>query len=102
MKKIRIGDNVKIILGKDKGQTGKVKSLFHKKNTVIIDGINQKIKHVKSTQKDQVGKIVQFDAPLHISNVMLCDEKGLVSKVGFIIKDGKKVRIFKKTKTLIP
>ena len=51
MKKIKIGDNVKVILGKDKGQIGKIKSLFHKKGKVIIEGINTKIKHVKPSKK---------------------------------------------------
>jgi large subunit ribosomal protein L24 len=101
MKKIKIGDNVKVILGKNKGQTGKIKSLFHKKGKVVIEGINTKIKHVKPSKKDEVGKIIQFDAPLDISNVMLCDENGITSKVAIEIQDGKKVRIFKKTQKLI-
>ena len=74
MKKFKIGDNVKVILGKDKGQTGIIKSLSRKKNKIIIEGINTKIKHVKPTRKDEAGKIIQFDAPIDISNVMLCDE----------------------------
>lgn len=101
MKKIKIGDNVKVILGKNKGQTGKIKSLFHKKGKVVIEGINTKIKHVKPSKKDEVGKIIQFDAPLDISNVMLCDENGIASKVAIEIQEGKKVRIFKKTQKLI-
>lgn len=101
MKKIKIGDNVKVILGKNKGQTGKIKSLFHKKGKVVIEGINTKIKHVKPSKKDEVGKIIQFDAPLDISNVMLCDENGITSKVAIEIQEGKKVRIFKKTQKLI-
>jgi len=101
MKKIKIGDNVKVILGKDKGQIGKIKSLFHKKGKVIIEGINTKIKHVKPSKKDEVGKVVQFDAPLDISNIMLCDENGTTSKVTIKTQEGKKVRIFKKTQKLI-
>lgn len=101
MKKIKIGDSVKIILGSNKGQIGEVKSLLSKKNKVIVEGINTKIKHVKSDKKDEVGKIIQFDAPIDISNVMLCDENGISSKVGFVFENGKKVRILKKTKKLI-
>ena len=101
MKKFKIGDNVKVILEKDKGQTGIIKSLSRKKNKIIIEGINTKIKHVKPTRKDEAGKIIQFDAPIDISNVMLCDENGIVSRVGFTMQDGKKVRILKKTNKLI-
>lgn len=101
MKKIKIGDNVKIIQGKEKGQTGKIKTILHIKKKVVVDGINRKIKHVKPSQKNKIGKIVNFNAPLHISNVMLCDENGLASKIKFILKDNLKVRIFKKTNQLI-
>lgn len=101
MKKIKIGDKVKVILGADKGQMGTVKNLFQKKRKITIEGVNTKIKHVKPTKKDEVGKIIQFDAPIDISNVMLCDEKGITSKVGFITENGKKVRILKKTQKLI-
>ena len=101
MKKIKIGDNVKVILGRDKGKIGKIKTLFHKKGKVIIEGINTKIKHVKPSKKDEIGKIIQFDAPLDISNGMLCDENGIVSKVAIKIQDGEKTRIFKKTNKVI-
>nr|YP_009684635.1 ribosomal protein L24 [Pseudopedinella elastica]QDR24721.1 ribosomal protein L24 [Pseudopedinella elastica] len=101
MKKFKIGDTIKVISGKDKGQTGQIKSLFHQKGKVIIEGINTKIKHVKPSKKDEVGKIIQFDAPLDISNIMLCDENGVAGKIGFQVENGKKVRIFKKTKKLI-
>ena len=69
MKKFKIGDNVKVILGKSKGQTGTIKSLSSKTGKVVIEGINTKIKHVKPTRKDEAGKIIQFDAPIDISNV---------------------------------
>ena len=101
MKKFKVGDTVKVILGKDKGQTGQIKTLFHKKNTVIVEWINTKIKHVKPSKKDEVGKIIQFDAPINISNVMLCDENGVAGKIEFKIENGEKVRIFKKTKKLV-
>ncbi len=101
MKKIKIGDNVKIIQGKEKGQVGKIKTIFYIKKKVVVDGVNKKIKHVKPSQKNKIGKIVNFNAPLHISNVMLCDENGLASKIKFILKDNLKVRIFKKTNQLI-
>jgi large subunit ribosomal protein L24 len=101
MKKIKIGDNVKVIAGNNKGQIGQVKSLFSKTKKVIIEGLNTKIKHIKPTKKDEVGKIIQFDAPIDISNVMLCDENGQASRVNFVMKDGKKIRILRTTKQLI-
>jgi large subunit ribosomal protein L24 len=100
MKKLKIGDNVKIILGNDKGKMGIIKSLLHKKGKAIVDGINIKIKHIKPS-KNKAGNIVKFYAALDISNMMLSDQNCIVSKVGFIICDGKKFRICKKTKNLI-
>lgn len=79
----------------------KLKQSFILKKKVVVDGMNKKIKHVKPSQKNKIGKIVNFNAPLHISNVMLCDENGLASKIKFILKDNLKVRIFKKTNQLI-
>jgi len=103
MKKIKIGDNVKVIQGKDKGETGKVTNFLEKKGKiqVIVSGINKKIKHVKPSQKDKIGKIINLEAPLDISNIMLCDATGIVSKVSFILKDNKKIRILKKTNQII-
>jgi len=98
MKKIKIGDNVKVILGDEKGKTGKIKSIINKKNQIIIEGINNKIKHLKPSQKDKIGKIINFSAPLHISNVMICNPEGVVSRIGFINSKKGKLRIFKKTK----
>jgi large subunit ribosomal protein L24 len=101
MKKIKVGDSVKVIQGDDKGKTGKVKTILRNKGKVIVEGINTKIKHVKPSQKDKVGKIINFNAPIHISNIMLCAEKGLVSKVSFIIKNDKKIRVLRKTNELL-
>jgi len=99
MKKIKIGDNVKVILGRDKNKIGKVKSILDKK--IIVEGVNTKIKHVKPSQKDKIGKIIKFDAPISISNVMVCNEKGIASKISIIFENNKKIRILKKTKELI-
>jgi large subunit ribosomal protein L24 len=99
MKKIKIGDNVKVILGRDKNKIGKVKSILDKK--IIIEGVNTKIKHVKPSQKDKLGKIIKFDSPIAISNVMYCNGIGLASKIGIKLIDNKKIRILKKTQELI-
>ena len=98
MKKIKIGDNVKIILGDEKGKIGKIKSIIHKKNQIIIEGLNNKIKHLKPSQKDKIGKIINFSAPLDISNVMICNSEGVISRIGFTSSKENKLRIFKKTK----
>jgi large subunit ribosomal protein L24 len=101
MKKLKIGDTVKVILGKDKGKIGTIKTIYHKKNTLVIEGINTKIKHVKPSRKEEAGKIITFDAPLNCSNVMICDENGKPTRVSFAIQENKKVRISTKTKNLI-
>jgi large subunit ribosomal protein L24 len=101
MKKIKIGDNVKVILGNDKGLIGKVKSILYLKKKIIVEGINTKIKHIKPSQKDKSGKIIKFDSPIAISNVMYCNQNGLASKIGIQLKNNKKIRIFKKTQELI-
>jgi large subunit ribosomal protein L24 len=98
MKKIKIGDNVKVILGDDKGKIGKIKSILRKKNQIIIEGLNNKIKHLKPSQKDKIGKIINFSAPLDISNVMICNSEGVISRIGFTSSKENKLRIFKKTK----
>jgi large subunit ribosomal protein L24 len=101
MKKLKIGDNVKVILGKDKGKMGTIKTIYHKKNTLVIEGVNTKIKHVKPSRKEEAGKIITFDAPINCSNVMVCDENGKPTRIGFTIQENKKVRISTKTKNLI-
>ncbi len=98
MKKIKIGDNVKVILGDEKGKIGKIKSVIHKKNQIIIEGINNKVKHLKPSQKDKIGKIINFSEPLNVSNVMACNSEGVISRIGFTNSKEGKLRIFKKTK----
>ena len=96
--KIKKGDTVKVIAGKDKGREGKVTSV--KDGKVIIEGINQVTKHTKPNQANPQGGIVQKPAPLDISNVMYVS-KGKVSRVGFKVEDGKKVRYAKATGEVI-
>jgi large subunit ribosomal protein L24 len=100
MKKIKIGDTVKIVIGKDKGKIGIIKSILHKKGKAIVEGINIRIKHSKPLNHN-LGNILKFYAALDISNIMLLDQNGLVSRVGFTIYAGKKYRILKKTQNLI-
>ena len=69
--KVKKGDNVIVITGKDKGQVGKIQTIFKNKNTVIVTGLNLKTKHLKSTNKEDPGKILNIEAPIHQSNIML-------------------------------
>jgi large subunit ribosomal protein L24 len=73
--KIRKNDNVVIISGNDKGKTGKVLKVFPKDLKVIIEGINLRKRHTKASQKHPQGGIIEKEAPIHVSNVMLIDPK---------------------------
>ena len=96
MHKIKKNDTVKIITGKDKGKTGKVVSIDMKNDTVKVEGCNMQTKHAKPSQANPQGGIISQEGPIHISNVMLMVD-GQPTRVGFEVKDGKKVRIAKKT-----
>jgi large subunit ribosomal protein L24 len=69
--KIRKDDNVIVVSGKDKGKTGKVTAAFPKEDRIIVAGVNMRTKHQKSRRQDQKGKVVEIEAPLNVSNVML-------------------------------
>ena len=94
MQKIKKGDTVKVIAGKDKGKEGKVLSV--KDGRVVVQGVNKVKKHQKPSASNANGGIVTQEAPLDASNVMLV-VGGKTTRVGFEVRDGKKVRIAKKT-----
>ena len=94
--KIKKGDTVQVIAGKDKGKDGKVISVNVKKNTVLVENVNMVTKHTKPSAASQNGGIVQKEAPLHISNVMLLAD-GKPTRVGFRMEGDKKVRYAKAT-----
>ena len=100
MQKIKKDDMVKIITGKDKGKSGKVISIDLKNQTVKVEGCNMQTKHQKPSQANPNGGIVNQEGSIHISNVMLL-VAGQPTRVGFGEKDGKKVRIAKKTGKVI-
>ena len=100
MMKIKKGDTVKVIAGKDNGKEGKVISIDHKNSKVVVEGVNMITKHLKPSQANQNGGIIQKEAPLDASNVMLVF-KGKPTRVGFKIDGDKKVRIAKKTGDVI-
>jgi len=95
---VKQGDMVKVISGKDKGKIGEVTKIIKSENKVVVKEINIKRKHVKPRKEGDVGKISQFEAPIHSSNVMLYNQdKQLASRIGYKIDDsGNKVRVFKK------
>ncbi len=97
--KLKKGDKVKVIAGKHKGTVGPIIKVLREKNRVVVEGITMK-KSQKPGQ-DQEGGIIEIPAPIHISNVMVLDSKSgkkqEVSRLGYIYKDEKKVRVYKKS-----
>ena len=98
MMKIKKDDMVIVIAGKDNGKTGKVLSV--KDGKVIVEGVNVVKKHTKPNQMNQNGGIVEKEAAIDVSNVMLLVD-GKATRVGFEVKDGKKVRVAKATGKVI-
>ena len=98
--KIKKGDTVKVIAGKDKDKVGKVISVNPKKGAVLVEGANMVTKHTKPSMANQQGGIVNKEAALDASNVMLV-YKGKATRVGFKVEDGKKVRVAKATGEVI-
>ena len=100
--KIKKGDTVVILAGKDKGKTGEVTRVIPKDDKVVVSGVNVHARHRKPTQADPQGGIDRKEAPLHISNVALADPKdGTATRVRFEVRDGKKVRVAAKSGELI-
>ncbi|NDJ62086.1 MAG: 50S ribosomal protein L24 [Chloroflexi bacterium] len=101
MQRIKSGDQVEVIAGKDLGERGKVVSVINKKDRVVVEGVNRLKKHERARQagnRQVPAQIVEFDSPIHLSNVMLvcpsCDER---TRVGFrYLDDGTKTRFCKK------
>lgn len=100
MQKIKKDDLVVVTTGKDKDKQGKVISVDTKKNKVLVQGCNMITKHTKQTPGNPQGGIVNQEAAIDISNVMLVVD-GQATRVGFEVKDGKKVRVAKKTGKVI-
>ncbi|WP_209401988.1 50S ribosomal protein L24 [Pseudozobellia sp. WGM2] len=100
--KIKTGDTVRIIAGDHKGTEGKVMTVDREKNKAIVEGANMVSKHEKPSAQNPQGGIVKKEAPLHISNLALIDPKSNeVTRVGYEMRDGKKVRFSKKSNEVI-
>jgi len=98
--KIKKGDTVKVIAGKDNGKEGKVISVDPKNNKVVVEGVNIIKKHTKPSMANQNGGIVTMEAPIDSSNVMYV-HKGKPTRIGFKIENDKKVRFAKSTGDVI-
>ncbi len=100
--KIKAGDTVRIVAGDHKGTEGKVVKVDREKKKAIVEGANMVSKHEKPSAQNPQGGIVKKEAPIHISNLALIDSKsGDATRVGFEIRDGKKVRFSKKSNEVI-
>mgnify|MGYP002510402752 CR=1 FL=1 len=98
--KIKKGDTVRVMAGKDKGTEGKVVSVDAKSHRIIVEGVNMVTKHTKPSAANQNGGIIQKEAPIDISNVMYV-HKGRPTRVGFKFENDKKVRFAKSTGEVI-
>jgi large subunit ribosomal protein L24 len=96
-------DTVIVISGKDKGKKGRVIAAYPRENKVLVEGVNLVKKHAKPSQTNPQGGIVNQEAPIHASNVMLVDPKtGLPTRVGYkVLDNGKKVRVAKRSGAVI-
>ncbi|GGD54923.1 50S ribosomal protein L24 [Erythrobacter arachoides] len=91
--KIKKGDTVVVLTGKDRGQTGTVQQVMSKDGKVLVEGINVMTRHRKASQTNPQGGIDRVPAPMAISNVAIADKDGKPTRVRFETRDGKKVRV---------
>lgn len=89
--KIKTGDNVRVMVGKDKGKEGKITQVFPDKNQVVVEGLNQRVKHLKP-RGTQAGQRLTFSAPMNASNVQMVGKNG-PGRVGYVVKEGRKIRV---------
>ena len=99
--KIKKGDRVVVLAGKDKGRQGAVLRVLPKEERVVVEGLNMVQRHTRPTQMDPQGGIKNKEAAIHISNVAIVDSKGKPTRVGFRVEGDKKVRVAKTTGEVI-
>ena len=99
--KIKKGDRVVVLAGKDKGRQGNVLKVMPKEERLVVEGLNMVQRHTKPTQGDPQGGIKHKEAALHVSNVAIVDSKGKPTRVGFRVEGDKKVRVAKTTGEVI-
>ena len=102
MQKIRKGDKVVVLAGKDKGRTGEVLRVMPKDDKALVRGVNMIVRHQRQTQ-NQEGGLIRKEAPIHLSNIAVADPKDgkTPTRVGFEVRDGKKVRVAKRSGEVI-
>ena len=89
--KIKTGDNVRVMVGKDKGKEGKISQVFPDKNQVVVEGLNQRVKHLKP-RGTQAGQRITFSAPMNASNVQMVGKNG-PGRVGYVVKECGKILV---------
>ncbi|WLV24818.1 50S ribosomal protein L24 [Aciduricibacillus chroicocephali] len=95
---VKKGDKVKVLSGKDRGKEGVILEAYPKKDRVLVEGVNMVKKHAKPSQDNPQGGILNKEAAIHVSNVLPIDPKtGEPTRVGYEVRDGKKVRVSKKS-----
>lgn len=96
--KIKKGDNIIVIAGKDRGKSGTVSRVLPKSDAVLVDGINIVKKHTRARRRNERGQVLEKAMPIHISNIALKDPKGgTPTRVGYRVEGGKKVRVARKS-----
>jgi large subunit ribosomal protein L24 len=99
--KLRKGDRVQVLQGKDRGETGEIIRVLPKSNRVIVEGVNMVKKHQRATSAAKQGGIIDKDMPMHASSVaIICSTDG-PTRVGYRIEDGKKVRFCRKCEAVL-
>lgn len=98
--KLRKGDEVIVLAGKDKGKKGTITSVAPKTGKAVVDGINMAIRHERQTQSTQGGRLPKA-MPIDLSNLSLIDKNGKTTRVGFKVEGGRKVRVAKTTGDVI-
>jgi large subunit ribosomal protein L24 len=96
--KIKKGDNIIVISGKDKGKTGKVVRAFPRDNAIIVSGVNVKKVHKRPSKQGQKGQVIEQSAPFHVSNVAIVDPKdNKATRIKLVVTGGKKERVAKRS-----
>ena len=98
--KLKKGDKVVVLAGKDKGKQGEITAVFPKENKAVVDGVNVAIRHQRQTQTTQGGRVAK-NMPIDLSNLSLMDKNGKATRVGFRMEGDKKVRFAKTTGEVI-
>ncbi|MFO7701448.1 MAG: 50S ribosomal protein L24 [Psychroflexus maritimus] len=99
--KLKVGDQVRVLAGESKGKEGRILKISKDKTRAIVEGANLVKKHQKPSATNPQGGIKEMEATLHISNLSLLTKDGKTTRVGYQMKEGKKVRISKKTNEVI-